>query len=323
MSLRALITGINGFAGGHLAEHLIDSGGWDLWGMALEDTLRLPHLATHVHLLAADMTDADAVRRAVDTAQPDVVFHLAGQSFVPASFRDPAHTLTTNTLSTLHLLHALHEQQHSARVLVVGSAEVYGAVGPDDLPIGEETPLRPLNPYAVSKIAQDMLALQYHLSYGMDIVRVRPFNHIGPRQSDAFVASSFARQIAEIEHGVRPPVLSVGNLSAQRDFTDVRDMVYAYALAVQSGIAGQVYNLGSGTPVPIQDVLDILLNASTATIEVQHDPARMRPSDIPLLVCNPSAFQQRTDWLPRHSLTETLYDILNDWRNRIAGGFQA
>jgi GDP-4-dehydro-6-deoxy-D-mannose reductase len=315
--MRTLITGINGFVGGHLAEWLLHLGGWDIWGVSRTLPLGLAHLNDDVRPVQADLRDAEAVRQVIEQVRPEVVFHLAGQTFVPESFSHPADTLTTNILAQLHIFLALIELELPCRVLVAGSNEEYGPIRPEDVPVDEDTPLRPASPYGVSKVAQDMLALQYHQSHQLDVVRVRPFNHIGPRQSERFVASSFAAQIARIEQGQQPPVLRVGNLSARRDFTDVRDMVRAYVLAVETGEAGQVYNIGSGTPVAIQDLLDRLLAASSATVEVQTDPARMRPVDIPTVACDARRFRERTGWQPQIDLDQTLRDILDDWRARL------
>jgi GDP-4-dehydro-6-deoxy-D-mannose reductase len=315
--MRVLITGINGFVGGHLAEYLREQPGVELWGLALEPTMRLAHLQPYVRLLTADMCQREQVSAALARAQPHLIFHLAGQAFVPESFQNPAQTFNTNILAQLHIFQALIEHQIAARVVTVSSYEVYGQVRPDDQPINEHTPLRPTNPYGVSKIAQDMLALQYHLSHGLDVVRVRPFNHIGPRQNERFVASSFAKQIAAIEQKTQPSVLFVGNLSAQRDFTDVRDMVRAYALAAEHGTAGAVYNIGSGVAVTIEHLLQTLLDASSVAIDVQQDPQRMRPVDIPLVVCDSTRFRTDTGWQPRIPFAQTLGDILHDWRTRI------
>lgn len=246
--MRALITGINGFVGGHLAEYLLADGRWDVWGLSRSPSLVLPELIGNVQIVQADLADAEATTRALVQVRPNVIFHLAGQPFVPESFRDPAGTLAANTLGALHIFLTLIEYRMTTRVIVIGTNEEYGKIDPEDLPIDEDTPLRPTSPYGVSKAAQSLLALQYHYSHGLDVVRVRPFTHIGPRQNERFVTAAFARQIARIELGLQPPVVQVGNLAAQRDFTDVRDVVAAYALLAEHGESGEVYNVGSGRP---------------------------------------------------------------------------
>jgi GDP-4-dehydro-6-deoxy-D-mannose reductase len=312
-----LITGINGFVGGHLAELLVQQDEHAIWGVSRSGSLVLPHLRDDVRIQQADLCDAAAVRRVVAHVQPRIIFHLAGQAFVPESFHDPAQTLMTNILAQLHIFQALIDLRQECRVLVVSSNEVYGMVRPEDVPLDEAAPLQPASPYGVSKASQDLLALQYHLSHGLDVVRVRPFNHIGPRQNERFVAASFAQQVAQIEQGHLPPIIRVGDLSAQRDFTDVRDMVRAYWLAVQHANAGEVYNLGSGQPVAVQHVLDLLLDASPNQIDVQPDPARMRPVNVPLVACNAQRFQVRTGWRPDIPLAQTIHDILEYWRARV------
>lgn len=316
-AMRALITGINGFVGSYLAEYLLAEGRHEVWGMTRAPG-RLPAFlqgrVTEVH---ADLSDAEATMRAIVAARPSVIYHLAGQPFVPESFRDPAGTLSTNTLGALHIFLSLIELRSPARVLVVGTNEEYGKITEADLPISEDTPLRPANPYGVSKAAQSLLALQYHLSHGLDIVRVRPFTHIGPRQNERFVTAAFARQIARIELGLQPPIVQVGNLSARRDFTDVRDMVRAYALLMEHGESGEVYNAGSGRAVMIRELLDILLEESTARVEVRLNPELMRPIDIPLVVCDGTRLRERTGWEPRIPLRQTLRDILNYWRAEV------
>jgi GDP-4-dehydro-6-deoxy-D-mannose reductase len=262
----------------------------------------------------ADLSDPDATAQALDAAQPDVIFHLAGQPFVPESFRDPAATLATNTLGALHIFLALIARHRSARVLVVGTNEEYGKIQPEDLPLTEHAPLRPTSPYGVSKVAQSMLGLQYHLSHGLDVVRVRPFTHIGPRQNERFVTASFARQIARIERGLQPPVMQVGNLSACRDFTDVRDVVRAYDLLMRHGAAGEVYNVGTGQAVMIRAMLDMLLTESNVPIQVQTNADLMRPIDIPLVSCDASKLRACTGWAPSIMINQTMRDILAYWR---------
>jgi GDP-4-dehydro-6-deoxy-D-mannose reductase len=316
--VRVLITGVNGFAGSHLAE-LLSGQGDELWGVGRGGEGRIAHLRGALSYREGDLTDPAVAAGVVAEAAPERVYHLAGQAFGPASWANPWHTVETNLRSQLNVLQALAGLHSPARVLVVGSIEAFGAVSAAGLPIVEETPMRPANPYAVSKAAQDLLGLQYFLSHGLQVVRVHPANHIGPRQADLFVVSSFARQIAEIEAGRRPPVLEVGNLAAQRDFSDVRDMVRAYRLALEGGVAGEAYVIGSGRPVAISHLVELLLAASRVPIEVRPDPARMRPSDTPVSYCDPAKLRSRTGWEPTVALAQSLTDTLDYWRARIEG----
>jgi GDP-4-dehydro-6-deoxy-D-mannose reductase len=311
--MRALITGVNGFVGGHLAEHLL-ANDWEVVGVGRQTELSLADLRSRVSYRQADLEDRQAALDLLATVRPDAIFHLAGQAFVPQSFSDPQGTFATNIFAELNILLAMIEHKLDVPVLIAGSTEIYGHIRPEDLPVDEDTPLNPVSPYAVSKIAQDMLALQYHLSHQLKTIRARPFNHIGPRQSNRFAASSFAYQIAQIEAGKQEPILRVGNLSAQRDFTDVRDMAQAYRLAVLHATPGQAYNIGSGQAVSMQTILDTLLGHSSVAIEVQTDPARMRPADVPLVVCDASRFQAATGWKPIYTLSQTLADVLDEWR---------
>jgi GDP-4-dehydro-6-deoxy-D-mannose reductase len=248
-----------------------------------------------------------------------VIFHLAAQAAPAASFADPAATLIPNIVGQVNLLQGCLATKLNPVILVVGSGDEYGMVEPGDLPITETTPLRPTNPYAVSKIAQDMLGLQYFISYQMRCVRVRPFNHIGPRQGDAFVVAGFARQIAEAEAGQRPPVVRVGNLDTARDFTDVRDMVRAYWLAVQRGAAGEVYNIGCGQAYGIRDILNQLVAMSNLPLAIEVDRARLRPTDTREVRSDSTRFRRATGWQPTIPLQETLGDVLTYWRERVRG----
>ncbi len=316
--MRALITGINGFAGSHLAEHLLATTDYQVWGVARGGIANLLSLRDHVEAVDVDLLDRAAVDALVATVRPDVVFHLAAQAHVPTSWNDPAGTLITNISMQLNLCEALRAADLQPRIVVVSTGEVYGAVEAHNIPIDEDVPLRPVNPYAVSKAAQDLLAYQQHRAYNLHIVRVRPFNHTGPRQSDGYAPTAFAHQIARIEAGLQPPVVQVGNLDARRDVSDVRDIVRGYLLAAEQGEAGAVYNLGSGRPVAMRAVLDTLLRFSTATITIEPDPARMRPVDVPVIACDATRFHERTGWQPEITLEQTLHDVLADWRQRIA-----
>ena len=322
--MRVLITGVAGFAGRYLAEWLAATTAWELVGTVRAErstaAAAQPTWATErdIQLWPVELTDYAAVTRLLGETAPDLIFHLAAQAIVQKALAAPEATLVNNIVSQLNLLRGVREVGLPTQLLLVGSAEEYGHVQPTDLPVNEDTPFRPDNPYAVSKIATDMLGLQYHLAYKMPIIRVRPFNHIGPRQQEHFVTAAFARQVARIEAGQQPPVLQVGNLNAERDFTDVRDRVRAYHLAATRGTPGAVYTLGSGRATPIRTILDMLLGLSRVPIEVQLDPARMRPADVPAIVCDPRRFHDATGWQATIPLEQSLADILDYWRARVA-----
>jgi GDP-4-dehydro-6-deoxy-D-mannose reductase len=309
-----LITGASGFAGRHLAGHLVASTNWEITGVQSHSAAPLDG----VLMLSCDLLDADLTRRVIAHHDPDYIFHLAAQAYVPKAVANPAGTLNTNIIAQVNLLEACRAAEIDPIIVVVSSADIYGDVPPEQSPIRETAPFRPRNPYAVSKATQDLLGLQYTLSYGMRIVRVRPFNHIGPGQNDRFVVSSLARQIAEIEVKRADPVLLVGNLEAQRDFLDVRDVVRAYALVARAEFAGEVFNVASGVARPIQAVLDHLLRLTRVDVEVHQDPARLRPSDIPVLVGDASTLRAATGWRPDIAFEQSLADTLDDWRRRLA-----
>lgn len=313
--MRFLITGVSGFAGSHLADHLASLPGAEVWGC---DRIgeRRPYHPPSLQLLATELCDPDATLALLKQIQPDRIYHLAGQAFVGGSWANPWETLETNLRAQVNLLEALRVVCPAARMLVVGSNEEYGRLTPADLPVRETTPLRPDSPYGVSKVGQDLLGLQYFLSYGLHLVRVRPFNHIGPRQNPKFVAPAFASQIAAIEAGRQAPVLRVGNLAARRDFTDVRDMVRAYVLALEQGEPGEIYNIGSGRSRGIQELLDTLLRLATCPITVEVDPARLRPSDVAEAVCEAHKFRARTGWAPTIPFEQTLKELLDYERAR-------
>lgn len=317
--MRILITGITGFVGSHLAEYALSRGDVEVYGTVRWRSRmeNIEHLLDRVHLIDCDLRDPVAVRKTLDEVRPEYIFHLAAQSYVPTSWKAPAETLITNIISELNLLEAMRDLDLGARIQVAGSSEEYGLVFEHETPITEENPLRPLSPYAVSKVAQDMLAYQYHRSYGIYTVRTRAFNHEGPRRGYVFVTSNFAKQIAEIEKGKKEPVIEVGNLNARRDFTDVRDMVKAYWLALEKGDPGEVYNIGSGRAVTIREMLEILLSFTDREIEIRPVPERMRPSDVELLICDCRKFQELTGWRPEIPLEKTLEDTLNYWRERV------
>ena len=315
--MRALITGLNGFAGSHLADFLLTQSNDEIFGAGIGDTANLAHLAGRVTFIEGNLTAPGFTGDLLARTQPERVYHLAGQAFPPISWQDPWTTLEINLRSQVNLLSAAARLNLSARILVIGSMDEYGRVEPHELPIRETTPLRPDSPYGVSKIAQDFLGLQFFLSHNLQVIRARPSNHIGPRQNEQFVTSNFAKQIAEIEIGKREPVLRVGNLTAQRDFTDVRDMARAYGLAIERGIPGEVYNIGSERAVSIQHIVDVLISFSRVAIRIEHDPARMRHSDTPVMICDASKFRAQTGWHATIALETSLRDILDYWRERI------
>ena len=319
MALRVLITGITGFVGSHLAEYAFERG-VEVWGSCRwrSKTENIDHMREQLHLVECDLRDLSSVQHLLEQAAPDYIVHLAAQSFVASSWHAPAETLYTNSVSQVNLLEAIRQgKENAARFLAIGSSEEYGLVYEDELPIKETNPLRPLSPYAVSKVTQDLMGYQYHQSYRMPVVRTRAFNHEGPRRGDVFVTSNFARQIAEIEAGLRPPVIHVGNLEARRDYSDVRDIVRGYWRLLEAGTPGEVYNLCSGRQWAIRDVLEFLLNRSRVRdIKVEVDPNRLRPSDVPLLLGDPSKIKRAVGWEATTPFEQTLDDLLDYWRGR-------
>jgi GDP-4-dehydro-6-deoxy-D-mannose reductase len=316
--LRLLVTGIAGFVGGHLVEYLRrERPDVEVCGLSRPHGRALSGAAAGVRLLEADLNDAASVEAALREVKPDRILHLAGQSSVHQSWLDPGGTLRTNVLGLVNLLEVLRRHSLAPDVLVVGSAEEYGLVEAKDLPVREDAPLLPSNPYAVSKAAQGLLAVEYAKASALRLVRTRTFHHTGPGRGEAFAESSFARQIAEIEAGLRPAVLHVGNLDAVRDFTDVRDVVRAYWALFERGEAGAVYNVCSGRGRRIHDLLDALVQGSRATVEVRVDPERLRRSDLPVLVGDPRKLREATGWEPRVPLEQSLHDLLEDWRRRV------
>ena len=311
--MRVLITGIGGFVGQHLLRHLAavqpDA---EVHGVTLtaQDSTHL-EIACHV----VDLTAEDAVRTLIARLRPDRIYHLAAQASPKVSFKEPWYTLANNIRGQLNLILACLAADIRPRLLVVSSAEVYGPG--DGSAITEDAPLQPTNPYGVSKVTQDLLGQQYYLSHGLPVVRARPFNHFGPGQREGFVAPDFAMQVARIEAGLQPPVLEVGNLAAQRDFTDVRDIVRAYHLIVEQGEPGAAYNVASGAAHSIQEILDTLVGLSRASIAVRADPARFLPADVPIRLGSAERLRAATGWQPLIPFEQTLRDLLDDCRRQI------
>lgn len=317
---KILITGITGFAGSHLAELLLQDSDVEIFGtyVSEKNIHAIESLRQRIQLRKVELTNYEEVENLISEIMPDIIYHLAALPSPADSFKNPALYLQNNINAELYLLEAVktHELLQT-KILIISTSEVYGLVGQEDLPIDEDTPLRPVSPYGVSKIAQDFLGLQYHLAYNLSIVRVRPFGHIGPRLSEQFASSSFAKKIAEIEAGKREPILTVGNLDSRRDLTDVRDIVRAYKLLIEKGIVGDVYNLGSGISYKTGYILTTLLSYSKTPIEIKTDTSLFRPNDIPELRCDNRKIKELTGWEPTVSLETSLQDTLDYWRKVI------
>jgi GDP-4-dehydro-6-deoxy-D-mannose reductase len=312
--LRSLITGVGGFSGQHLAVHLLERGD-EVFGVARRAVQwHRAELASAESLtvLPGDLTVAEDAQRIVEESKPERIYLLAAVSSVPESFADPTGAINNNIACVLNMLEAARTAAPNARVLIVGSSDVYG--GGEHL--DETAELRPENPYGVSKVAVDMLGYQYHVAHRMHTVRVRPFTHLGPGQSVRFATASFAQQIAEIEKGLREPVIRVGNLAARRDFTDVRDVARAYDFALERGERGAAYNVGRGEAVAVQSLLDQLVEKSPVRITVEIDQERFRPVDAPVQFCDNTRLRG-LGWSPEVPLTQTLDDILRYWREQV------
>jgi GDP-4-dehydro-6-deoxy-D-mannose reductase len=306
-----LVTGATGFAGSHLVEHLL-TGEPAVAAWANPRGAPAGHSNPKIAWNAVDLLDREAIGDAIAALQPSIVYHCAGAADVGTSWADPVTSLKINAVGTHYLLEAVRLAATTAAVVVVGSASVYRA---SQEALDEESPIGPSSPYGVSKLAQEMLAARVT---AFPVFLARPFNHAGPRQSSAFVTSSFARQIAEIEAGRSAPLLSVGNLDASRDITDVRDTVRAYRMMAKNGVAGRPYNVCSGRAYRIGDLLEMLLALARTRIRVASDPARLRPSDNPVMLGNPSRIGTDVGWHPAISIADTLKDLLDYWRRRVA-----
>ena len=309
---KALITGGSGFVGPYLCRELL-SAGYEVVLTAKGDGLPEPEW----NWVELDILDAETVKKLLTEGHFDCVFHLAAQSSAAVSWKQPRLTIDVNVQGTLNLLEALRSMDRPPRLLLVGSSEEYGPVQPEDCPLSEAQPCRPGNPYAVSKLCAEQLGLLYANAYGLEILCTRSFNHAGPGQAPGFVLSDFCRQIALLEKSGGEKRMSVGNLSAKRDFSDVRDVVRAYRLLMEKGRSGRVYNVGSGRAVAVGELLERLLKLSTVEIQVQTDPEKFRPIDVPLHVADVSALCADTQWRAEIPLEKTLQDVLNDWRERV------
>jgi len=316
--MRAFITGIGGFAGSHLTDLLLREG-IEVHGTTIFDgnEANLEHCTNRVTLHPCDLAAADQVTKVIQAAKPDWVIHLAALSFVPSAEEGPQQAILSNVLGPLNLLEAIKRNCPGAKTLMISSSAVYGLVTRDDLPVPETKPVNPANMYGITKASQEMLARLYHQNDKIPTVNLRPFNHVGPRQSPDFAAPTFARQIALIEKGTQEPVIHVGDLSAERDYTDVRDIARAYYLAAQHCRPGETYNICTGKVIQMQALLDMLIGMSEVDVKVQPDPARMRPSDLPILTGDTTRFHEATGWEPTIPLEQSLRDLLEYWRERV------
>jgi len=321
--MKILITGISGFVGSHLAEHCLTMQEAEVYGTILSHHLgdemkRIEQIKDKIKLFECNLTNRIAVERVLQEVKPDKIFHLAAQSFVRVSWDGPEDTIFNNIMSELNIFESCRSLGINPVIQIAGSSEEYGLVLENEVPIKETNPLRPLSPYAVSKIGQEMLGYQYYKSYGLKIVLTRAFNHEGPGRGEQFVTSTFAKQIAQIEKGQQEPIVRVGNLQAQRDYTDVRDVVVAYWLATEKCEFGKPYNICSGKTWKIEKVLEFLLSLSVKKdIKIEQDPERMRPSDVQILKGDCTEFNKATGWEPKIPFEKTLEDTLNYWRERL------
>lgn len=309
--MKALITGVNGFVGEYLASELINNGD-DVYGSVIVGKTKNKEIREY-HL---DITDAEEVCSLIENLQPDHIYHLAGQSNVGLSWKDPLLTFQVNVMGTLNLLEAVRSCSAHTRILIIGSSDQYGIVSPDMCPISEDIPLNPKSPYAQSKMLQEQLCRFYTQTYFLNIIMVRAFNHIGPGQNPGFVVSDFASRIVNIEYGLSDK-LTVGNLDAARDFSDVRDIVRGYRLLMKKGTVGEIYNIGSGYARKISDVLDVLLSFAKKEIDIVKNPDLMRPSDAPIIYGDCTKILKDVGYKPQFQLEETLKEVLDDWRLRI------
>jgi len=317
-----LITGITGFVGSHLAEYILTvAPNSQILGLARWRSPKdnIAHILTKVRLCYGDLLDLPSLKATLSEYRPEIIFHLAAQSYVDFSFAVPIATLETNIIGTANLLEAIRQlkisNDYDPVIHVCSSSEVYGQVREDEIPITEDNPFRPASPYAVSKVAEDMLAFQYWLSWKIRTIRTRMFTHTGPRRGEVFVTSNFAKQVAAIEAKLAEPVIKVGNLKSIRTFLDVKDAVKAYWLLVNKCPPGEVYNIGGSETMTVGDMLNMLLRLSSVkNIDVKVDPARLRPSDVTLQIPCIDKFTKATGWKPEIRFEKTLEDLLNYWR---------
>ena len=311
---KALIIGAAGFVGSYLARELMDNHGMEVHAtkMSKED---LVIEGAQVHQL--NILNKEDIVTLLYEVRPDYIFHLAAQSSVSVAWRNPGLTIDVNVKGSVNLLDAIRELYYKPSVLLIGSGEEYGHIKEGETPIKEDNHVRPGNIYAATKVCQNMIASIYAQAYDMNLMMVRAFNHIGPSQAPIFVVSDFCKQVAEIEAGKKEPIMYVGNLAAKRDFTDVRDVVRAYALLIQKGEAGETYNVGSGHAYAIQEILDLIISLSSVDIKVEIDPNKIRPVDVPIIEADITKLNAVTGWKPEIELRQTIQETLDYWRARV------
>ena len=312
--MKALIIGGAGFVGNYLIDHLINECRWTVYVTKLENEY-INQDNTSVRNL--DILNKQAVFELLQEVRPDCIIHLAAQSSVSLSWKNPSITIDVNIKGSTNVLDAARRLDYKTRILLIGSGEEYGSILPLEIPIKENNHIRPSNIYAATKACQNMIGKIYADAYQLDVIMVRAFNHIGPKQSPVFVVSDFCKQVAEIEKGLNNPIIKVGNLTAKRDFTDVRDVVKAYSLLVQKGKSGETYNVGSGQAITIKEILQMILSLSTVMITVEIDSNKLRPIDVPIIEADIQKLQECTNWHRCISLNETILDTLNYWRNEV------
>jgi len=321
MIKRILITGVSGFTGSHLLDLLVSrKTTYELYGIVRERTSldRIQHNIESVNLISCDLVNLGTVLNVIEQVKPDYIYHLAGESSVKLSWGGSLSMVNNNIIATLNILEALRAANYrETKILLACSSEEYGLVAEKDIPIKEETALAPVSPYGVSKATIDMFGFQYYKSYGLNVIRIRAFNHTGPRRDEIYALSNFAKQISEIEKGVREPKIYVGNLNSIRDYSDVRDIVKGYELAMAHCEPGDVYNICSSKGYKIQDLLDMLIKLGDYNIEIVYDKERMRPIDLPIIVGDNAKFSKATSWSPQIDIEHTLQDLLNYWRNEL------
>lgn len=310
----ALIIGGAGFVGSYLIDQLLESKRWNVHVTKMPNE-RIERHGIFVHDL--NILDIEQTKKVFSDVNPHYVFHLAAQSSVALSWKNPNLTVDINIKGTINVLDALREQLSKPRILLIGSGEEYGNIKDDEVPIKEDNALRPGNIYAITKATQNMIGKLYSDAYGMNIVMVRAFNHIGPKQLETFVVADFCKQVAQIENSQREAILKVGNLNAQRDFTDVRDVVRAYELLVEKAKIGELYNVGSGVSYPIAKLLEMILSFSHVKIKVEVDPSKYRPVDVPIIVADIKKIRDDVDWQPIIPVMKTLEETLDYWRSNV------